>query len=211
MSTSAARRHRMSAEQRKAAIIETAVRLFAEKGFRGTTTRELAAAVGVSEPVLYQHFATKRGLYKAIIEAICANDERDEALEKARAAGDDHTFFARLAELILQWHDEQPQILRLLLFSALEGHELKDLFVERQVVVHYEILAEYIKRRQADGAFRQTDAYLAARAFTGMVSHQGVAKNVLGLRDLKGDSKQIAESIAGIFLDGMKNSRSEAE
>jgi len=211
MSTSAARRHRMSAEQRKAAIIETAVRLFAEKGFRGTTTRELAAAVGVSEPVLYQHFATKRGLYKAIIEAICANDERDEALEKARAAGDDYTFFARLAELILQWHDEQPQILRLLLFSALEGHELKDLFVERQVVVHYEILAEYIKRRQADGAFRQTDAYLAARAFTGMVSHQGVAKNVLGLRDLKGDSKQIARSIAEMFLDGMKKSRSEAE
>ncbi|MCD6300359.1 MAG: TetR/AcrR family transcriptional regulator [Dehalococcoidales bacterium] len=201
----------MSAEQRKAAIIETAVRLFAEKGFRGTTTRELAAAVGVSEPVLYQHFATKRGLYKAIIEAICANDERDEALEKARAAGDDYTFFARLAELILQWHDEQPQILRLLLFSALEGHELKDLFVERQVAVLYEILTEYIERRQQQGAFRAMDSYLAARVFTGMASHQGVAKNVFGLRDLRGDRKQIAESIAGIFLDGMKNSRSEAE
>jgi len=146
MSTSAARRHRMSAEQRKAAIIETAVRLFAEKGFRGTTTRELAAAVGVSEPVLYQHFATKRGLYKAIIEAICANDERDEALEKARAAGDDYTFFARLAELILQWHDEQPQILRLLLFSALEGHELKDLFVERQVAPNTSSGAKQMER-----------------------------------------------------------------
>ena len=58
---------RMSSEERRAAIIHAACRLFAEKGFRGTTTRELAAAVGVTEPVLYEHFRTKRDLYSAII------------------------------------------------------------------------------------------------------------------------------------------------
>ena len=211
MATPAARKHRMSAEQRKAAIVEAAVRLFAEKGFRGTTTRELAAAVGVSEPVLYQHFTTKRDLYTAMIETLCSDDKRDDSLEAARAVGDDYTFFARLAELMMEWHDEQPHIMRLLLFSALEGHEMKELFVERQVAILYEILTEYIERRQKKGAFRDMDSYLAARVFTGMVAHQGMAKNVFGLDNLEGDREQIAENIAGIFLNGMKKPRSKAE
>src|SRR5687768_5695499 len=59
---------RMTSEERRAAIIRAALRLFAEKGFKGTTTRELAAAVGVTEPVLYEHSRTKRDLYSAIIE-----------------------------------------------------------------------------------------------------------------------------------------------
>src|SRR5574341_482023 len=60
---------RMPGEERRAAIAAAAVRLFAERGFRGATTRELAAAAGVTEPVLYQHFKTKRDLYGAIIES----------------------------------------------------------------------------------------------------------------------------------------------
>ena len=60
---------RLSSQQRRSAILGTAIRLFAERGFRGVTTRELAAAVGVSEPVLYQHFPSKKELYSAIIEA----------------------------------------------------------------------------------------------------------------------------------------------
>ena len=60
---------RMRGEERYAAIVRCAIRLFAEKGFRGATTRELASALGVTEPVLYRHFPTKRDLYNAIIEA----------------------------------------------------------------------------------------------------------------------------------------------
>src|SRR4051812_3607686 len=60
---------RMSSDDRRAMILDTACSLFAQKGFRGTTTRELAAAVGVTEPVLYEHFKTKSDLYSAIIEA----------------------------------------------------------------------------------------------------------------------------------------------
>ncbi len=60
---------RMKSEERRAAIVRSAIHLFAEKGFRGTTTRELAAAAGITEPVLYQHFRAKSDLYSAIIEA----------------------------------------------------------------------------------------------------------------------------------------------
>jgi AcrR family transcriptional regulator len=59
---------RLSSEERKRVIVEAAIQLFSERGFQGTTTRELAAAAGVTEPVLYQHFETKRDLYSALIE-----------------------------------------------------------------------------------------------------------------------------------------------
>ncbi len=201
------KKNRLTAEERRAAIVEAAVRLFAEKGFRGTTTRELAAAVGVSEPVLYQHFATKGDLYTAIIEAICRHRDRDRdgLLELARHAEDDEAFFSRLAELILEWYDEQPEVVRLLLFSALEEHDLKDRFVETQVAMLYEILTEYLERRMDKGVFRRMDPYLAARAFTGMVSHQGMAKVVFGIDDLRGSRQEIARKIADIFVNGIRS------
>jgi len=59
-------RRRLPADERHTAILEAAVPLFASKGFDGVTTRELAAAAGVSEALLYKHFPSKEGLYAAI-------------------------------------------------------------------------------------------------------------------------------------------------
>jgi TetR/AcrR family transcriptional regulator len=58
---------RMAAEDRREQIIEVAVRLFSQKGFRGATTREIATAAGVNEAIIFRHFSTKSDLYAAII------------------------------------------------------------------------------------------------------------------------------------------------
>lgn len=62
---------RLSAEARKEAIVDAVQDLFAEKGFDGTTTRELAKAAGVSEALLYKHFPSKESLYAAMLDG-CA-------------------------------------------------------------------------------------------------------------------------------------------
>jgi len=62
---------RLSAEARKEAIVEAVQDVFAEKGFDGTTTRELAQAAGVSEALLYKHFPSKESLYAAMLDG-CA-------------------------------------------------------------------------------------------------------------------------------------------
>jgi AcrR family transcriptional regulator len=62
---------RLSAEARKEAIIEAVRDVFADKGFEGTTTRELARAAGVSEALLYKHFPSKELLYAAMLDG-CA-------------------------------------------------------------------------------------------------------------------------------------------
>jgi AcrR family transcriptional regulator len=61
----------MTAQDRKLAIVKAALPLFARKGFAETTTKDLARAAGVSEPLLYKHFPSKEALYLEIQEYSC--------------------------------------------------------------------------------------------------------------------------------------------
>jgi TetR/AcrR family transcriptional regulator len=58
---------RLPAEERKAAVLDCAANLFAAGSYRGTTTAEIARRAGVTEPVLYRHFPSKRALYLAVL------------------------------------------------------------------------------------------------------------------------------------------------
>lgn len=68
---------KLSGEERRAAIIHAVRRVFAEKGFHGTTTRELAEAAGVSEALLFKHFPNKEALFSAMKAACCTPQEHD--------------------------------------------------------------------------------------------------------------------------------------
>jgi AcrR family transcriptional regulator len=75
---------RLSAEQRRAAIVKAALPLFARKGFANTTTRELAETAGVSEALIYKHFPSKESLYAEIQNMGCK--DKDPGLEKLAGA-----------------------------------------------------------------------------------------------------------------------------
>ncbi len=61
---------RLSGPERKAAVVATACRVFAKSSYRGSTTAQIARETGVTEPVLYRHFASKRELYLACLDAV---------------------------------------------------------------------------------------------------------------------------------------------
>ena len=66
---------KLSSEARRSAIIRAVRQVFAEKGFHGTTTRELARAAGVSEALLFKHFPNKEALFAAMLMACCSQEE----------------------------------------------------------------------------------------------------------------------------------------
>ena len=193
---------RMRSGERRQSIVAAAIHLFAEKGFRGTTTRELAAALGVSEPVLYQHFSTKRDLYTAIIEAKAAEGrELSAGLRKQLAGSDDRAFFGQLAGLILRRAEEDPEFLRLLMFSALERHELARRFYAGHIVRFHDLVAGYIRRRIKEGAFRRVNPNLAARSFIGMVNVYATSHVMFGEPSRAGNKKLIRD-LVDLFLLG---------
>lgn len=195
----------MSGVQRKAAIVDAAVDLFSQRGFRGTTTRELAAKVGVTEPVLYQHFSTKRALYNAILEAKTGEDRSCVLadLEAVAARGGLVEFFLGLAGLLLDWYLNDPRYARMLLFSRLEDDEMSHLFYENHVLVFYEFLTRVLRRMMDDGHIRKMDPLVAARAFAGMVSHQGVVYAVYKPGELPATREELLRTIVDIFINGM--------
>ena len=92
-------RVRLNAEQRRVAIVEAAAPLFARHGFSGTTTRQIAAAAGVSEALMFQHFPSKAALYHEILMLGCTGDpglERLSQLEPSTAA------LVEMVELMVQ-------------------------------------------------------------------------------------------------------------
>src|SRR5438552_16820240 len=75
---------KLSCDERRAAIVKAVRRVFAEKGFHGTTTRELADAAGVSEALLFKHFPNKEALYSAM-QLSCCNEQDHDRLERLKA------------------------------------------------------------------------------------------------------------------------------
>lgn len=61
---------RLPADQRREQLLEVALRLFAVRGFAATTMDDIAAAAGVTKPLLYQHFESKRALYLELVDSV---------------------------------------------------------------------------------------------------------------------------------------------
>ncbi|HEX3558030.1 MAG TPA: TetR/AcrR family transcriptional regulator [Pyrinomonadaceae bacterium] len=208
---------RMVAVERRLQIVKVAMRLFSERGFRGTTTKEIAHAAGVSEAIIFRHFATKEELYTAIIDykacagiaAGLADDESSHpVIETIRACvgdamerRDDREVFRRIALAMMEHHARDHEFLRLLLYSALEGHQLAQIFWDKNVRVLYEFLGGYVRERQREGAFRDVDPFVAVRAFNGAIIHHSLNK-ILWERDAARCIVNLgAEEAAGEFTE----------
>jgi len=61
---------RLPADQRRRQLLDTACRLFADRGFHASAMDEIARAAGVTKPVLYQHFTSKRTLFVEVLEDV---------------------------------------------------------------------------------------------------------------------------------------------
>src|SRR5215831_1611020 len=161
---------RLSALDRRRQIIRTASALFARRGYRGTTTREIAERAGINEALLFRHFPSKEKLYWTIIEEQCgARGCRHKIKEILDSGTDDAQVFAAIAREFLTRTARDTELTRLLWFTALENHKLSQRFFRTFVAVYYEALAGYIRRRVTEGAFRDVDPLLSARGFFGMV------------------------------------------
>ena len=181
------------------------MQVFAQKGFRGTTTRDLANEAGVNEAIIFRYFKTKEELYSAIIEHK-AGEHRNaqiEELERLATAGNDEKFFEAIGRTFLRRHEEDTSFLRLLLFSALEGHQLSDMFVSSMAVRHP--IGDYVQQRIDSGAFGPVNAQLAARGFFGMLASYVLWQEVFGFKEKHPhDRDEVVRTFVSIFLRGMK-------
>lgn len=195
----------MTAAERRAQIINVSKQLFSQKGFNGTTTKEIAQASGISEAMIFCHFSSKEDLYTAIIDQRI-QEVGDALSDEALQAQDDERVFGDLARFILDKTAENPTMLRLLYFSALEGHQLSDIFYANHEIKKVMKLVDYIDLRISQGAFRNLDPFLVARAFTGMFYTYVTAQHLFdaGRYYPRATHDEVIQSFLSIFLNGIR-------
>ncbi|HQR35220.1 MAG TPA: helix-turn-helix domain-containing protein [Blastocatellia bacterium] len=208
---------RMAAEDRRQQILDVAVQLFSQKGFRGTTTKEIALAAGVNEAIIFRHFATKRELYSAIMDQKGSSADvqaLQRVISEAMERGDDRKVFESFAFHLMEFHEHDDTAMRILLYSALEGHELAEMIFNNHILKHHNRLAEYIKKRIDEGAFRPGNPIIAVRGFVGMVMNHVLLKKFFhkAAREfLNLTNHQAAENFADLFLASMTNFNYETQ
>ncbi len=195
---------RVSSVDRRQQILDAAANLFAYQGFQGTTTRQIAARVGINEAIIFRHFPTKEDLYWAILDDRCqAASARRRLDEILQTANTDAEVFATLAQRIL---GRDTTLTRLLLFTALENHRLSQRFFRTHVAQYGEALADYIRRGIEAGRFRQVDPLLAARGFLGMVVYHYLVQELFGgKRHRHFDPAIVGKTLAEVFLQGLQS------
>jgi TetR/AcrR family transcriptional regulator len=196
----------MSGEGRRQQLIEVAIDLFSRRGFAGTTTKEIAATAGVTEAMIFRHFATKQDFYQAILDYKCAQSGAKNWLGDAQAfmdANDDEGLFRFLISNIVAFDRDETQFARLLVHAALEGNEL--------AIMHHTQLAmpvglkfkEYIARRQRAGAIRGSEPGIVILALAGIGQYYAMEKYVYRHGKFAGDDDQVIDGMLQILTDGL--------
>ncbi|MEJ7849204.1 MAG: TetR/AcrR family transcriptional regulator [Pyrinomonadaceae bacterium] len=202
---------RMTGDARREQILRSAVFLFSQRGFNGTTTKEIARAAGVSEAMVFRHFSTKSELYGAILDDKACHEgirfpwEENPVLHEAIKNKDDFAVFYNIAFNALTKQQADENFLRLLFYSALEEHELADRFFNEFVARLYEFIGGYIQLRQNDGAMREMNPRIVVRSFLGMLIHHSL-NNILwdkNRRLLDVTNEEAAKNFAEILLKGV--------
>ena len=162
-----ATRLRLSAEERRAAVLDCACGIFTKGSYRGTTTAEIARQAGVTEPVLYRHFASKRDLYLACLEN--AWEACRAMWEDAVAAeADPALWLGAMGNAYLEARDKRGLIANLWIQALTEASDDQEIrrYLKRHLREVHEFVTEVIERSQArDGIPNDRDAAAEAWIF----------------------------------------------
>jgi AcrR family transcriptional regulator len=170
---------RMAAADRRRHLVETAIRLFTEGSYHGTTTAEIARAAGISEPILYRHFASKRDLYLAALEDVWART-RETWERKLEETSDTCAAIEAIAKGHVSVRSPKLQLAELWVQALSEASE--DPALRRHLRRHmrevHDFVADLVRRGQNEGAIaadRDPDAeawIMLAGGILGMVGRR---------------------------------------
>jgi AcrR family transcriptional regulator len=153
---------------RREQILEAATRVFAEKGFRRATTREVAREAGISEGTIYNYFEDKDALLMAIMDGLNETERRAEDFEEGLATDFGAFVQAYLhRRMALIW--ENRDVFRVVLSEMLVNTGLRERYMKELVEPTMRIGEENFGSRVKQGGTWTTDAALATRVTAGAV------------------------------------------
>jgi len=175
---------RMKATDRRRQLLEASINCFAEYGYQGTTTARLAKAAKITEPVLYQHFASKHDLFVALLEQVGKEVLREwrKAIAPLKSPLDQLRVLMRLNPAIAD--PRGKQLYRIIFAAQVEFNEPE---IQAALRTHYQLYAKFltglIQRAQRAKQVRRD---VSASGLAWQMIHAGIGFALINPLDIPG-------------------------
>ncbi len=190
---------RLPAEQRRVQLLEVARDMFADRGFHKTPMDELALAAGVTKPVLYQHFPSKRALYVELLELVGAQllDELGRATAEASSGRErvERGFAA-----YFRWVAANPSAFRLMFGTSMRNDAEFAAIVEQSLAAAARAVEPLI-----DIAISGEQRQVLANAIVGLA--ESTSRRALRDGGMLDDPDQLAAWLAELLWFGLRGVR----
>jgi AcrR family transcriptional regulator len=212
-------KRRLTATDRRSQILAAAMEVFAEHGFHGTPTRELARRAGVSEGLVFQHFPTKEALISAILDHVGFED-RIQMMEEHLYRMPPREGLLRIAEHLLTNLRDNPTTFRVVFFGLMEtphlAGEFYRKFLSRLLALETRLFERAFAERAAaagggasgaapgGAAAARVDPAIVARSFHGSLMYYNMAGVIVRVEPVPSDPKAMAEAIVNLYLPEVK-------
>ncbi|MBC6421929.1 MAG: TetR/AcrR family transcriptional regulator [Hormoscilla sp. SP5CHS1] len=183
-------------------ILQAAQRLFAHKGYDGTTTRDLAQAAGVAEGTIFRHFDSKKAILIEIASAGWIEILTDLLTDLSEMAS--YRAVAQMMRRRMVNMQKNNDLLRICFMEAQFHPDLRDRIQSEVIVKMTDVTEAFIQTGIDRGIYRPMNPRIVAQVFLGMFTIAGFSQNTLvEPNSYPQDMKEMAESLADIFLNGV--------
>ena len=183
-------------------ILKSALRLFANLGYDGTTTRDLAESAGIAEGTLFRHFPNKKAI---LIEVATQGwvEILTDLLTELSEMGSYKAVAQVMRRRMLNLH-KNADMLKVCFMEAQFHPELRDR-IQLEVIDKMTDVAEVFFQSAMDqGIYRRMDPKIVARVFLGMFAVAGFSQDtIMGEGSSPAEMQAMAEGLADIFLNGV--------
>lgn len=189
----------------RVAIMNEARRVFAQRGFEGTSMREIAEAARVNNAMIYYHFKNKDDLYRAIIHESVAdlNSIWDEPLFRSSAPVIQkiHRYIAKF----IRYEQKSDDIRRIMAMEFARSGKIsclcEEFFAENQ-----KRLVELLQEGMKSGELKKTDPLMSVAALVGIIVHNFImlpmAEHVKG-KKVSLSAGKLEAFVAELFFNGL--------
>lgn len=168
--------HRIEENDRRQEILEAALRVFAERGFGGSTVKEIAREAGIRSPALiYWYFRDKQDLFKEVLGAKVPVVRAVADLARVMDLPPEEAL-TKLGRAYFAFERMDPRVLRLVVGEAIRRPEVAEAFVRGGPGRVLDFLKRYLERQIELGRLRPHDVRSGARMFVGMLIPQLAGK-----------------------------------
>lgn len=186
----------------KTRILEAATKLFARKGYDGTTTKDLAKSAKVAEGTLFRHFANKKAILIEVATAGWIEILTDLLTELSEI--DNYNAIAQIMRRRMLHMHANADLLKVCFIEAQNHPELRERIQSEVITKMTDVAEAFFETAMDKGIYRRTNPKIVARVFLGIFAVSGFSQEtIIDPQSSPQKMREMAEGIADIFLNGV--------